>query len=75
MEVRSSERVRTPVTRMARSTPSANENARALISMMARSTTCCQISLAANLLVQIVRCDRLAHQIGDRESDVILVVI
>src|SRR6267154_6241640 len=39
MEVRSSERVRTLVTQMARSRRglSANENARALISMMARS--------------------------------------
>jgi hypothetical protein len=39
MEDRSSERVRTLVTRMADRGLSANENARALISMMARSTT------------------------------------
>src|ERR1700676_4572514 len=39
MEVRSSRRLRTLVTRMARLGLSANEIARALISMMARSTT------------------------------------
>ena len=39
MEDRSSGRVRTLVTQMARRGLSANENARALISMMARSTT------------------------------------
>ena len=40
MEVRSSRRMRTLVTRMALRGLSANELARALISMMARSTTC-----------------------------------
>jgi hypothetical protein len=39
MEVRSSRRLRTLVTRMARRGLSGNEIARALISMMARSTT------------------------------------
>ena len=39
MEVRSSERVRTLVTQMARRGLSVNEIARALISMMARSKT------------------------------------
>ena len=39
MEDRSSERVRTLVTQMARRGLSVNENARALISMMVRSKT------------------------------------
>ena len=40
MEVRSSRRMRALVTQLARSRPVANEIARALISMMARSTRC-----------------------------------